>query len=387
MSSEQIKPGYKRTEVGVIPIEWTPRRVYQFGTVVTGGTPATSIRKYWHGDHPWVTPTDISGRRDISESQRTLTDDGLRAIRSLPANSVLITCIASIGKNAILRKSGGCNQQINAVIPNDEHYPDFLYYMFEAGKGYLLANSGTTATSIVSKATFEQLEFPVPTLTEQRAIAIVLSDVDTLLDKIDQLIAKKRDLKQAAMQRLLTGQTRLPGFSGEWEVKRLEEISICNWGNTSITKSAYRESGTQAYSASGPDGFVDWCEQEGIGVVISAIGAQCGKTWLTMEKWTPIKNTIWFRGIAGKADTRFLYWATNDPAFWPSRGQAQPFIALEDVRSALVSSPPLAEQTAIATILSDMDAELAALESRRDKTRALKQGMMQELLTGQIRLI
>jgi type I restriction enzyme S subunit len=235
MSTEQIKPGYKRTEVGVIPEEWSSKSVRELGSVVTGGTPATDIRRYWGGQHPWITPTDIDGARDMCESHRMLTDSGLRAIRALPPNTVLVTCIASIGKNAILRKIGGCNQQINALIPNEKHDADYLYYMFEAGKGHLLANAGTTATSIVSKATFESLEFPIPTRSEQYAIATALSDVDALLTKLDQLIAKKRDLKQATMQQLLTGQTRLPGFSGAWEVKRLDALADIRSGGTPST--------------------------------------------------------------------------------------------------------------------------------------------------------
>jgi type I restriction enzyme S subunit len=111
---DKIRPGYKQTEVGVIPEDWGALRVADLGGIVTGGTPSTFNRSFWNGAHPWVTPTDISGTRDIFTSDRLLSIDGLHQLRELPVGSVLVTCIASIGKNAILRVRGGCNQQINA---------------------------------------------------------------------------------------------------------------------------------------------------------------------------------------------------------------------------------------------------------------------------------
>ena len=111
--------------------EWELRQVSDFGSLVTGGTPHTAIDYYWGGRYPWITPTDISSSRDIAASERMITEKGLAAIRGLPADSVLVTCIASIGKNAILKTKGGCNQQINAIIPNGGYSADFIYYLFE----------------------------------------------------------------------------------------------------------------------------------------------------------------------------------------------------------------------------------------------------------------
>ena len=189
--------------------EWEVKRVLELGEVVTGGTPRTDVEAFWGDGYPWITPTDISTHRDMFTSERTLTQKGLNAIRALPANTVLITCIASIGKNAILKTGGGCNQQINAVTPNKNNSAEFLYYVFEASKQYLLANAGTTATSIISKAAFEQLTFKVPPLTEQTAIAEVLSDMDAELAALTQRRDKTRALKQGMMQELLTGRIRL----------------------------------------------------------------------------------------------------------------------------------------------------------------------------------
>jgi type I restriction enzyme S subunit len=172
----------------------------------------------------------------------------------------------------------------------------------------------------------------------------------------------------------------------DWDIRRLADVAEANWGNTATTKRAYQESGFQAFSAAGPDGFVAWCEHREPAVVLSAIGALCGKTWLTGPEWTAIKNTIWFRGDGLNVETAFLFRITANSDFWIKRGQAQPFIALGDVRNARLALPPLREQCAIAKALSDADALLGALDRLIVKKRDLKQAAMQQLLTGQTRL-
>lgn len=189
--------------------KWEVKRVSEFGGIVTGGTPRTDISTFWGGGYPWITPTDISVHRDIFTSERTLTEAGLQALRILPANAVLVTCIASIGKNAILTTKGACNQQINAVIPNKANCAEFLYYLFEINTQHLLTNAGTTATSIISKNTFKELVFKVPLLPEQTAIAAILSDMDAEIVALEAKLAKARKIKQGMMQELLTGRIRL----------------------------------------------------------------------------------------------------------------------------------------------------------------------------------
>ncbi len=189
--------------------KWETKRVLDLGDVVTGGTPRTDVAIFWGDGYPWITPTDISAHRDMFTSERAISRKGLDSIRALPPNTVLVTCIASIGKNAILRTAGACNQQINAVTPNKNNSAEFLYYVFEASKQYLQANAGTTATSIISKAAFAQLTFTVPPLSEQTAIATVLSGMDAELAALEQRRDKTRALKQGMMQELLTGRTRL----------------------------------------------------------------------------------------------------------------------------------------------------------------------------------
>ena len=188
---------------------WEVKKLGLVGEIITGGTPSTNIQKYWNGNIPWITPTDISTTKEIYNSQREISCEGLNVIRKLPANTLLITCIASIGKNAILKIAGACNQQINAIIPNKNYNVDFLYYLFENSKNYLLGNAGITATLMISKKDFSEIVFPLPSKTEQQQIAKTLCDIDSEINILTQKLTKAKAIKQGMMQQLLTGKIRL----------------------------------------------------------------------------------------------------------------------------------------------------------------------------------
>ncbi len=189
---------------------WQRVKVKDFGIIITGSTPLTQISEYWNGTISWITPTDINDNKDIFNSERKITQKGLDTIRMIPKNSILVTCIASIGKNAILRVNGACNQQINAIIPNKDFNADFIYYLMENNKQYLLGKAGVTATYIISKQVFEEIDFFVPKdLNEQIAIANILSDLD---NEIISLKNKKRqfeNIKKALNHDLMSAKIRV----------------------------------------------------------------------------------------------------------------------------------------------------------------------------------
>ena len=391
--------------------KWETKRVSEFGNVVTGETPNIRNKAFWDGPYPWITPTDITSDRDMTVSERMLTQEGLNSIRrTLPSNTVLVTCIASIGKNAILRKTGTCNQQINAVVTNAAHNAEFLYYLFEHNSDYLLANAGVTATPIISKSIFSEFVFQVPSLNEQRAIAEALSDVDGLLNALDALIAKKQAIKQAVMQQLLTGKTRLPGFSGAWETKRLGEIGTFAKGR-GIKRDDVSAEGLPCIRY----GELYTRYQDYILKVASRIPLNIAATAL------PIKTgDLLFAGSGETAEEigRCAAYLGEEQAYaggdvivlTPSghnpiylghlmnssivsaqkarmgQGDAVVHIYINNLAQVQIELPFITEQNAIASVLSDMDAEITALEQRWDKTRAIKQGMMQQLLTGRVRL-
>ena len=272
--------------------------------------------------------------------------------------------------------------------------------------------SGTNVKGIRGSE-LRDIQVPVPPFPEQRAIAEALSDVDALLGALDRLIAKKRDLKQAAMQQLLTGHVRLRAFSRTWERERLEALTAFITKGSTPTTYGYKweKDGilflrSECISEAGLDLGQSMFISEKAHAALRRSEVQEGDIVITITG--NVGRVVLLDGIVGsaninqhiaririssrRADARFVYHVLSQPLMRRhyssiTTGQAYPQISLQQVRETVVPLPSLEEQVAIADVLSDMDAEIAALEQRRDKTRALKQGMMQELLTGRIRLV
>jgi type I restriction enzyme S subunit len=190
--------------------EWSEVRLKEVGKIVTGTTPSTKNSEYYEeGIYPWITPTDITENKYIFQSERYLTDAGLKVGRFLPAGSLLVTCIASIGKNAILTINGSCNQQINAIITNENYLNEFLYYLIGFRVDYIKSFAGKSATEIINKNTFENLKFKIPPLQEQKAIAQVLSTADKEIELLEEELEQLKLQKKGLMQLLLTGIIRV----------------------------------------------------------------------------------------------------------------------------------------------------------------------------------
>jgi type I restriction enzyme S subunit len=166
-----------------------------------------------------------------------------------------------------------------------------------------------------------------------------------------------------------------------WVETTLDKVTECSWGNTETTKSKYVESGFLAYSASGADGFLDWFEHDRTAVVLSAIGAQCGKTWFAEGKWTSIKNTIWLKSDNLNLLDKYLFYLSNRDQFWQIRGQAQPFISLGDVKKTKVLLPPLPEQKRIVDLISSVDFYIAALQQQLESAKKSRNAVLHELLS------
>jgi type I restriction enzyme S subunit len=228
----------------------------------------------------------------------------------------------------------------------------------------------------------------VPPLPEQRKIADILSTWDQAIEKTEALLSNARTQKRALMQQLLTGKRRFPAFKGQpWKEVRLGDVVKIDWGNTSITKKSYVDSGVDAYSAAGRDGYVEDAEFSGAGIVLSAIGARCGRCFWADGDWTAIKNTIVIRQQPDHCDLRFLFQIVNDARFWPISGGAQPFIGLKNARNAKVKLPSLREQRRVAEVLNVSDSLIADLVCDITKLRTEKKALMQQLLTGKRRVV
>lgn len=423
-----VRPGYKQTEVGVIPEDWEASTIGESTKWLSGGTPRRDNIEFWSGTIPWISGSTLKSVK-ISTSDQFLTTEAVSVgSKMAPIDSTLMLVRGSALHNEI--RAGlvvlpvAFNQDVKALVPNVTVEPSFLtYYILGHGEELLkLVSSAGNSAGVLDTDLVQRFKFLKPPIPEQRAIAAALLDVDTLLAKLDQLIAKKRDLKQAAMQQLLTGSTRLPGFGGEWEVKTLGDLF-----NFSGGYSASRDQlSTDGYcylhygdihgaSKMWVDTRVDYQDIPKLNIPLKRVSSSAllkdgdvvfvdaseddegaSKHVVVVNK----DNVPFISGlhtIVAKSKTEeltheyrqycFQTAAIRQQFLFYAVGTKVTGISKTNIAKLRLPVPPLKEQTAIAAILSDMDAEIAALEARRDKIRDLKQGMMQELLTGRIRLV
>ena len=285
-----------------------------------------------------------------------------------------------------------------------------------ASTGHLANYVTQTSIAHLPKDKLEEVPLPVPPEPEQRAIAEVLSDVDGLLSALDALIAKKRAIKQAVMQQLLTGKTRLPGFEGKWETKRLGEIGDISGAGVDkkfnmneipvrlvnyldVYHKTFLYSEDLVHEVSAKPNHIRRCVVEKGDIFFtptSEVRNDIGRSAVAMEDIPDGAYSYHVVRLRLKKDwdLHFRAYAFDTKSFLDQANKqcegsgTRYVITLPKFRSMVVRFPPsVEEQAAIATVLSDMDAEIAALEQRRDKTRAMKQGMMQALLTGRVRLV
>ena len=384
----ELSAGYKRTELGVIPQQWGVKPLGEIGSVLMCKR-VLKHQTHERGDVPFYKIGTFGGVADAFIPQ-SLYDEFRRKYSFPRKGDVLISAAGTIGRTVIYDGAPAYFQDSNIVwIDNDESTVTnaFLWHRYQVTK-WSVSHGGTVAR-LYNENIRADIHIPVPAIPEQRAIATALSDVDALLAKIDQIIAKKRDLKQAAMQQLLTGQTRLPGFSGEWEVKRLGDLLSYEQPTPYLVKSAEYDNGNSVPVLTAGKTFILGYTNETEGVYLSP-------PVIIFDDFTTASKFVDFtfkakssamkilKAREGCAHIRFAFERMqiidfqlgDHKRYWISEYSKLP-----------IETPSLVEQTAIATVLSDMDAELAALEARRDKTRGLKQGMMQALLTGRIRLV
>ncbi len=396
--SATIPAGYKQTEVGVIPGDWDVKRLSDVSEIRSGIAKNSNV---FVNDPITVHYLRVANVQDgflnlteMSEIQVNRNDVKRYAV--LPGDVLMNEGgdLDKLGRGAIWRgQFSPCINQNHVFVVRCKAAtsPDYLNIWTStatARRYFMVAGKQTTNLATINKSALSQLPVVLPPLSEQRAIAAALSDVDVLLAKLDQLVAKKRNLKQAAMQQLLTGQTRLPGFSGAWEVKRLGNVVDFRKGQLITEKDAVAGDVPVIAGGKKPSYFHNEPNRIGKTITVSASGASAGYVAFF---GSPIFASDCSTVSESKAySIEYIYFQLllkQETIYKAQTGGAQPHIHAVDLKPLEIGLCSKEEQTAIATLLSDMDTELAALEARAAKTRALKQGMMQELLTGRIRLV
>lgn len=415
-----VASAYAQTELGYLPSDWRIAEIGDIAETSSGTTPSRGQydRYFKSGVHAWVKTLDLNNA-EIWLTDESITDTALQetSLRMFPAGSVLVAMyggLRQIGRTGLLRIPAAVNQAITVIRPDSAClWPDFLLFYLNHRVGYWqsVASSSRKDPNITG-ADVRAFKLPLPGIEEQQQIASALNDADTLIDSLEQLLTKKRQIKQGAMQELLTGKRRLPGFAQPWNdskmgqlgiflkgsgIKRDEALSgdlpcvrygeiytthsdiirhFSSWISPTVASSAtLLRRGDLLFAGSGET-------KEEIGKCVAFLD----------DKPAYAGGDIVILRPTVEADSAFLGYLLNMPSVVcqkasKGQGDAVVHISAKALGEIDVKLPEASEQAAIAKVLLEMDSELATLEVRLTKARALKQAMAQALLTGRIRLV
>ncbi|QNI69211.1 restriction endonuclease subunit S [Cyanobium sp. NS01] len=412
----ELKPGYKQTEVGVIPEDWDVRPLSNISLRIMVGIASAATHAYRLSGIPMIRNQNIKPGHLLDSDLLFIDQEYEKTYRNkrLLEGDLLTTRTGYPGTTCIVPAKYKAAQSFTTLITR----PDIaqitseflcLFINSEHGQRFFESSQIGGAQKNVNTGTLKKMPIPIPTVSEQTKVSNVLGAVEELLASIENLIAKKRAVKQAAMQELLTGKRRLPGFEGEWETVALSQVSekiTGFWGRT--------ESGNEAIHSTNVIRAGDISEEGRlIGAArrflshheISVAGCRPGDTVMTAsgnglgKSWTCNQDGVYsasnfvriIRPQRGKADGHFIGYAlksrcARSKLVEHTATSAYPNLKPSFFNDRWLSLPPQPEQKAISEVLQDVDIEIDELEARKLKASQLKQGMMQQLLTGKIRL-
>ena len=366
----KIPKGYKQTEVGIIPEEWDVKKIKFVAPLQRGfDLPTSQLNE---GIYPVVYSNGIGNYHNSFMAK---------------APGVVTGRSGTLGKVSFIIKDYWPHNTSLWVTKFFENFPLFIYYLLIRIN---LEKFGTgSGVPTLNRNDVHDFKVPIPPFEEQSAIAEALSDVDALISSLDELIAKKRNIKQGAMQELLTGKRRLPGFSGKWETKKLGDLLAYEQPTKYLVKDTeYNDNNDIPVLTAGKTFILGYTnEQAGIfnnvPVIIFDDFTMANKYIVfsfkakssAMKMLKPKDINVNLRFVFEKMQLIELPLGDHK-RYW-----------ISEYQNLEIEIPKQEEQSAIASVLSDMDAEIEQLERKRDKYKQVKQGMMQELLTGKTRLI
>ena len=411
--AHQVPTGFQNTELGLLPKDWEVRTLGELGQSLIGLTydpqnldpsGVLVLRSSNIGNNSLQFGDDVHVNMDIPDRIIARQDDLLICVRN--GSRPLIGKCALIDERAVGMTFGAFMSVFRSAETR------FVFHCFQSNiiKRQINEHLGATINQITNKS-LNSFKIPYPQRQERGAITAVLSDMDDLIDALDALIAKKQDIKVGAMQQLLTGKTRLPGFEGGWKTKLLGQLGPFTKGR-GIRREDVSDSGVSCIrygelytlykdTILNPVSRIPADVAEGAlaidpNVLLFAASGETAEdigrcaAYIGQER-TYVGGDIIVLSPVGQ-DSRYLGYLMNDPTVAMQKtsmaqGNAVVHISAGNLAQVQIDLPPLEEQTAIANVLADMDTETLALEQRRDKVGAVKQGMMQELLTGSRRLM
>ena len=399
-----VKQGYKQTEIGLIPNDWNIVSIEKLATDMSDGPFGSNLKKEHYtddkqariiqlsniGENGWldtnVKYTTFSHAKTIS---RCIVNPGhIIVAKMMPAGRAIIC--PSMEKMYVLG-SDSIKLELNATLVNTK------YFMYSTKSSFFQTQikeetqGSTRARTSISK--LRKNKVLLPSIEEQKRIAEALSDVDSMISSLEKLIAKKKAVKQGAMQELLTGKKRLSGFTGAWIEKRIENVAEVGRGRVISHIEISKNIGGKypVYSSqttnNGIMGYLRTYDFDGDYITWTTDGVNAGTVFHRSGKFncTNVCGTLKCRDVNTDFVARRLGVETHN---YVATNLANPKLMNDVMKRIVITLPPtIDEQTAITSILSDMDNQIEALEQKLAKTRQIKQGMMQQLLTGKIRLV
>lgn len=395
-----------------LPDGWQNVRLTDVARLESGHTPSKRNPQYWSGGVPWISlhDTEALDAWEIQATNQTITEAGLAnsSARLLPKGTVVFSRTATVGKSTVMGRDMATSQDFACYVCGPRVHNFYLALLLRSMRSEWKKLMAGSIHNTVYMPVFKNLAVDLPPHDEQVAIAEAMLDVDKFVESLEQLLTKKRQIKHGAMQELLTGKRRLPGFKGRWQSLPLnalakiqrgasprpiddpiwfDDSSSVGWVRISdVTQSGiYLHTTTQRLSEAGirKSRFVR------AGNLVMSICATVGRPIITALDTCIHDGFVVFDALS--VDKKFLYYALlSIEDKWSMHGQTGSQMNLNTglIKRAAVPVPDdVREQAAIAEVLSDIDADIAALEARLTKARALKEAMSQALLTGRIRLV
>ena len=406
-----IETRFKKMDIGEIPKDWEIDIIGNLCKTASGGTPSRSNLSFYNGDIKWFTTGELNDGY-LYDSIEHINKEALNnsSAKLFDTGTVLMAMYgATIGKLGVLTQAATTNQACCAFEHSSILSLYLFYYLLFKRKAIIELGCGAGQPNISQDIIKSILLFYPSNKEEQQRIVTCLNDIDTLLSILDKKIEKKNLIKQGALQQLLTGEKRLEGFNKPWIENRLGDMSTMNSGGTPSSKvQAFYNGGIPFLSISDmtAQGKYIYSTEKKIselglinssarivnkGTILYAMYASLGKCSISAIKMAISQAVLGINVNTAILDNVFLYYYLSfieNKVVAMGQTGTQSNLSKELVQNFVLKIPvDLTEQIAIATILSDMDAEIEALETKRSKYEQVKQGMMQQLLTGKIRLI
>lgn len=376
--------------------KWVKKKLGEIGDIITGSTPTTSKLDYWNGDYNFYSPADFTDNIYCDKTERTVTIEGLNVGRCIPENSIMVACIASIGKIAINKTKGITNQQINSIIPFDEFNYLFLYYLLLHKSSVIKNGAAQTTIPIINKEDFSNLEVTIPSsLSEQRRIASILLSADKVIDSTQKLIAKYKSIKQGMMEDLLKPKEG-------WKKVKLGEVGEILSGGTPSTLNDKYWSGNVLFVTP-----LDLGRRNEINTTLRTISecgvnnssanlitanslavstrAPIGLMSIVTQNFTTNQGCKSVKFYEGQNNLFHFYNMTYNVEYIRRFGQGTTFMEISktDFSNLEFLIPDISEQCRIASILSSIDKKIESEEKVLEKYKNIKKGLMEKLLKGE----